>query len=152
MRCVLIRQISKPTSPLQIQSLLQVAVKRVLPGGRRNDIGQPTRDIESNPGLRSMAYGKLKRTVASGTISQSGTGRSLSARHIKNDLIAEMRQLSKLRHPCITTVMGAILNRTDSPMLIMEYLAFGSLYDVLRNESLQTQVDENQMHILQDIA
>lgn len=30
--------------------------------------------------------------------------------------------------------------------------AFGSLYDVLRDESLQTQVNENQMQILQDIA
>lgn len=36
-------------------------------------------------------------------------------------------------------------------MLIMEYLAFGSLYDVLRDDSLQSQVDENQMHILQDV-
>lgn len=48
--------------------------------------------------------------------------------------------------------MGAVMNRVSDPMLIMEYMAFGSLYDVLRDESLQTQVDENCMQILQDIA
>ena len=31
---------------------------------------------------------------------------------LKTDFIVEMRQLSKLRHPCITTVMGAVVSDT----------------------------------------
>ena len=192
--------------PHMIQYFVQVAVKRVLPPGKREDIDQPTRDVESNPGLQSVVHGRVKRSLASGSVGHSAATRSMSPSQIKNDLVQEMRQLSKLRHPvsfypthdmvaiiswlspsflcvlkCITTVMGmfscnvasgkrnllasshitqlslviftgAVLNRSSDPMLIMEYLAFGSLYDVLRDASLQTQVDENQMHFLQDIA
>ncbi|CAJ1957895.1 unnamed protein product [Cylindrotheca closterium] len=46
----------------------------------------------------------------------------------------EMRLLSRLRHPCITTVMGAVMNGIE-PMMVMEYMENGSLYDLLRNES-----------------
>ncbi len=34
-----------------------------------------------------------------------------------NEFIVEMRMLSRLRHPCITTVMGAVLSPTVDPML-----------------------------------
>lgn len=81
---------------LIVQPFFQVAVKRVLPPERRKD--QPTRDIESNPGLRSVAYGRARRMWASGNISQSTT-KSFTPNQIKNDLVQEMRQLSKLRHP-----------------------------------------------------
>lgn len=36
-----------------------------------------------------------------------------------NDFIVEMRLLSRLRHPCITTVMGAVVSPTVDPMLGM---------------------------------
>jgi len=53
---------------------------------------------------------------------------------LKSDFIAEMRQLSKLRHPCITTVMGAVIAKGEEPMLVMEYMNHGSL--VRYNSSL----------------
>jgi len=55
---------------------------------------------------------------------------------LKSDFVVEMRQLSKLRHPCITTVMGAVIDPLEEPMLVMEYMERGSLYDLLHNESV----------------
>ena len=71
---------------------------------------------------------------------------------LKANFVQEMRILSKLRHPCITTVMGAIIgDRNTEPMLIMECMDHGSLYDLLHNE---TMVIEGEMilPILRDIA
>jgi hypothetical protein len=34
-----------------------------------------------------------------------------------NEFVNEMRLLSRLRHPCITTVMGAVISNTVDPML-----------------------------------
>eukprot|EP00594_Rhizosolenia_setigera_P005967 CAMPEP_0178950414 /NCGR_PEP_ID=MMETSP0789-20121207/6639_1 /TAXON_ID=3005 /ORGANISM="Rhizosolenia setigera, Strain CCMP 1694" /LENGTH=1268 /DNA_ID=CAMNT_0020631137 /DNA_START=75 /DNA_END=3882 /DNA_ORIENTATION=- len=70
---------------------------------------------------------------------------------LKNDFIKEMRHLSKLRHPCITTVMGAVINKKEEPMLVMEYMDHGSLYDVLHNETMIIE-GEFVLPILRDIA
>jgi len=40
-------------------------------------------------------------------------------RKLQNEFISEMRLLSRLRHPCITTVMGAVISSTHVPMLVM---------------------------------
>ena len=54
----------------------------------------------------------------------------------KRDFVVEMRLLSRLRHPCITTVMGAVISSATDPMLVMEYMEYGSLYDLLHNETM----------------
>jgi serine/threonine protein kinase len=54
----------------------------------------------------------------------------------EEEFIAEMRVLSRLRHPCITTVMGAVISYSHDPMLVMEYMEYGSLHDLLRNETM----------------
>ena len=54
----------------------------------------------------------------------------------KQDFIKEMRILSRLRHPCITTVMGAVVSHRREPMLVMEHMQNGSLHDLLCNESM----------------
>ena len=54
----------------------------------------------------------------------------------KQEFMKEMRILSRLRHPCITTVMGAVVSHRRDPMLVMEHMQNGSLYDLLRNESM----------------
>lgn len=54
----------------------------------------------------------------------------------KNAFINEMRLLSRLRHPCITTVMGAVIQLSHEPMLVMEYCQYGSLSDLLANNSV----------------
>jgi len=52
------------------------------------------------------------------------------------EFVKEMRVLSLLRHPCITTVMGAVITGTRNPMLVMEYMDYGSLHGLLRNETM----------------
>ncbi|EKX31508.1 hypothetical protein GUITHDRAFT_83074, partial [Guillardia theta CCMP2712] len=70
---------------------------------------------------------------------------------MKHEFIEEMRLLSKLRHPCITTIMGAVVDRHGEPMLVMECMEYGSLYDLLHND---TAVIEGELilPILCDIA
>ena len=70
---------------------------------------------------------------------------------LKREFIIEMRQLSKLRHPCITTVMGAVIDRGEEPMLVMEFMQLGSLYDLLHNESMLIE-GEVILPILRDIV
>lgn len=36
----------------------------------------------------------------------------------EEEFISEMRVLSRLRHPCITTVLGAVISRSHDPMLV----------------------------------
>eukprot|EP00980_Cylindrotheca_fusiformis_P014251 scaffold3774_cov126-Cylindrotheca_fusiformis.AAC.1 len=62
----------------------------------------------------------------------------------------EMRLLSRLRHPCITTVMGAVMNGYE-PMMVMEYMENGSLHDLLRNETLYTG-GEMILQIVRDVS
>eukprot|EP00980_Cylindrotheca_fusiformis_P023385 scaffold10429_cov126-Cylindrotheca_fusiformis.AAC.16 len=70
--------------------------------------------------------------------------------HRQQEFMAEMRLLSRLRHPCITTVMGAVM-AAHEPMMVMEYMENGSLYDLLRNETLYTG-GEMILQILRDVA
>jgi len=70
---------------------------------------------------------------------------------LKSDFITEMRQLSKLRHPCITTVMGAVIDRGEEPMLVMEFMQLGSLYDLLHNDSMAIE-GEIILPILKDVV
>jgi serine/threonine protein kinase/ABC-type phosphate/phosphonate transport system substrate-binding protein len=78
-------------------------------------------------------------------------GQNDEYKKLKADFITEMRHLSKLRHPCITTVMGAVISNFDEPMLVMEYMDHGSLYDILHNETMVVD-GELLLPILRDIA
>jgi len=68
---------------------------------------------------------------------------------MRRDFIHEMRVLARLRHPCVTTVLGACLGK--EPRLVMELMAHGSLYDVLHNPSIELE-DELAVPILMDVA
>lgn len=97
---------------------------------------------------------------------------------MKLEFIEEMRILSKLRHPNITTVMGktndlhvispdipsssvishttlcfsgAVIEKGSDPMLIMEFMEHGSLQQVLLNPTMVIESDLI-LHILKDIA
>jgi serine/threonine protein kinase len=48
--------------------------------------------------------------------------------------LGEIRTISRLRHPNICLVLGAVLSK-EEPMLVMEHMEHGSLYDVLHNET-----------------
>ena len=77
--------------------------------------------------------------------------RSKTYKQLKADFIHEMRLLSKLRHPCITTVMGAVISPRDEPLLVMELMDHGSLFDLLHNETMIVEGDMV-LQILRDIA
>jgi len=55
---------------------------------------------------------------------------------MRNSFIEEMRHLSKIRHPCITTVMGAVVASDCEPMLVMECMEHGSLFDLIHNNTM----------------
>jgi hypothetical protein len=69
----------------------------------------------SSGGMRTFFFSPGKKK---GFFSSSGD----DYERLKNDFIVEMRQLSKLRHPCVTTVMGAVISKKDDPQLVMEYM------------------------------
>ena len=52
----------------------------------------------------------------------------------------EVHLLSRLRHPSIATIMGAVVDN-KSPMLVMEYMPMGSLYDVIHNPTIHMDGD-----------
>jgi len=95
----------------------------------------------SNSKKQKLGFKKLKEAIF---------GSDEYAR-LKLDFVSEMRHLSKLRHPCITTVMGAVISKKSEPMLVMEYMDHGSLYDLLHNESMVID-GELVLPILRDIA
>ena len=121
-----------------------------------------TSDIES--GMQSgFASGMNSSGMKSwAMMSQSMMGKSMipgftmrrermALRKMKEEFIEEMRYLSRLRHPCITTVMGAVIEHGEDPMLVMEYMDHGSLYDLLHNETMALDGDILKP-ILSDIA
>jgi len=55
---------------------------------------------------------------------------------MRESFIEEMRYLSKMRHPCITTVMGAVVASDCEPMLVMELMEHGSLHDLIHNYTM----------------
>jgi class 3 adenylate cyclase len=56
-----------------------------------------------------------------------------------------------VRHPCITTVMGAVISARDEPLLVMELMDHGSLFDIIHNETMHLDGDLV-LKILRDIS
>uniref|UniRef100_A0A7S1YFW9 Guanylate cyclase n=2 Tax=Grammatophora oceanica TaxID=210454 RepID=A0A7S1YFW9_9STRA len=133
----------------------RVAVKKVIPPeipqkkNASTEMVGPSNAVDTNPGLQSM------RTLYKGTVSTSPlkSSRQRKSRYekLKEDFIVEMRQLAKLRHPNITTIIGAVVHEQE-PLLIMEYMENGSLYDAIRNDTIDLNTQEDILTIAQDIA
>lgn len=87
--------------------------------------------------VSSACKGSTASTSAGMTSSYKtgSTNGRLSSRRRDRNFVGEMRILAKLRHPCVTTILGAAW-ADKHPMLIMEYMENGSLYDILHNETL----------------
>ena len=115
-------------------------------------------------GSQQITSSTLQR-ISNSSIGQNGTKgktstvemapsqvvRSKTYTQLKADFIHEMRLLSKLRHPCITTVMGAVISPREEPLLVMELMDHGSLFDLLHNETMIVEGDMV-LQILRDIA
>jgi serine/threonine protein kinase len=59
-----------------------------------------------------------------------------SHRDVRQAFVEEIRILSTLRHPCICTIMGAVISERYEPILVMELAHFGSLHDLLHNDAV----------------
>ena len=93
-----------------------------------------------------MPAGAAPAAAAAAAAVTSGSGllslaerRQLAA--LRADFAAEMRLVVHLRHPCITTVLGAVLERGSEPLLVMEHMERGSLYDLLHNDTVPLDAD-----------
>ena len=84
--------------------------------------------------------GSGSRTTSFLSFLFSGKTRMASRSRMYNNFIKEMRVISRLRHPCITTVNGAVKEKKE-PLLVMELMENGSLYELLRNETVELQGD-----------
>ena len=67
-------------------------------------------------------------------------------RREREEFTKEMRLLSKLRHPCVATVVGAVLQPDCPPVLVMEHMDLGSLHSLLHNKTMA--VDEETVRMM----
>eukprot|EP00730_Choanoeca_flexa_P009274 TRINITY_DN12619_c0_g1_i2.p1 TRINITY_DN12619_c0_g1~~TRINITY_DN12619_c0_g1_i2.p1 ORF type:complete len:1785 (+),score=431.40 TRINITY_DN12619_c0_g1_i2:732-5357(+) len=100
----------------------------------------------------SATLGKGGRfTRAARAIFGSNWGMRRRMAAMRDDFMTEMRLLSKLRHPNIVTVMGAVIDSRKEPLLILEFMEHGSLYDLMRNPNIEVDTDLV-MPIIKDIV
>eukprot|EP00045_Choanoeca_perplexa_P017593 m.257419 g.257419 ORF g.257419 m.257419 type:complete len:871 (-) comp17583_c1_seq15:2736-5348(-) len=121
----------------------EVAVKRLV---------KPSKGIRrKNPSKRARAQSQssnmtdLKTGMATGRLGmETGRlgmttvgGRSSSSQ--RASLLREMRTVSRLRHPCITSILGAVIDDKE-PMFVMECLD-GSMESLLYNKEVDVDMD-----------
>ncbi|KAL3940226.1 MAG: hypothetical protein SGBAC_005186 [Bacillariaceae sp.] len=176
----------------------QVAVKRVIPAKSRaaveskDDYWDPQdktdrtgkesteRYPSQNCGPRPNNAGLQSGSSVSRRVNDVEIGSNKrSWQKLRTNFVEEMRILSKLRHPCICTVMGmssnnwkfmcccmnfsyfaalfgfctegAVIGNNEEPMLVMEYMDYGSLHDLLKNDTMSIN-EEIILPILRDIS
>ena len=126
-----------------------------------NSIDIGLKSVGRSKGSMMSTYGTTRRWWGSGSLmprrgffyrSDTMSGGPMHHRRLKADFVTEMRHLAKLRHPNITTTMGAVLTHGEEPMMVMEYMVHGSLYDAMRNETINLNSKEDILTIVQDIA
>ena len=137
----------------------QVAVKRVIPPriqqpdkssdslfqSKRMSTIMEIKNKSTTMSIRSSTYFDFNHAINS-TLTES-----IEFSKLKDEFVSEMRLLSKLRHPCITTVMGAVVSGWEEPLLVMELMDHGSLFDILHNETIFVEGDVV-LPILRDIS
>jgi ABC-type phosphate/phosphonate transport system substrate-binding protein len=133
--------------------------------------------VEKILGGGSTSKGTKSRSSGRSSLGYRTTA---SLQKLQQDFVREMRILSKLHHPCIgkkgiwklslfqlntydtyyccfcllpiaVSVMGAVCNFQDEPMLVMEYMELGTLYDLLHNECFVID-GETLLPMMQDIS
>lgn len=138
----------------------QVAVKKLNSAiHRRKDRftameeGQPsstqfTRTDSPRHSIRSRGYSVHDHSEASETRSSCV---EFGVRSPPICFEADMRLLTSLRHPCLTTIMGALVTKKNEHLLVMEYMEHGTLWDLLHNETVDFEGDLV-LSILSDIT
>lgn len=91
------------------------------------DFGPRQRWVWLFPWLKRNSYKYRFKEAIFGGKEGSSHGKTWHARlcpwfdaHVRaeEDFMAEMRILSRLRHPCVTTVLGAVVSSSHDPMLV----------------------------------
>ncbi|CAJ1951408.1 unnamed protein product [Cylindrotheca closterium] len=120
-------------------------------------------NVTDNIGMKSVGENSMPHILTmtgsvregSNPLKMSSNGRNSAGegtrRQLRKTFMREMRYLSKLRHSCIATVMGAVVEHGMEPMLVLEYMELGSFYDVLHNETMFIE-SSVMLHILQDVS
>jgi hypothetical protein len=108
-----------------------------------------SRDVA--PSIIGTVVSGLNSQVFLGSKAKSGIASRGGYENLQRMFLQEMRMLAKLRHPCIVQVMGAVMKRGTEPMLVMECMDHGSLYDLLHNETVELDAEVS-LPILRDIA
>ena len=143
-----------------------VAVKKTIPGESTDEALGSSTGMDAGlasaltTGTASMKDGGLRSGRGSngghesrgmwsrGSYGTPGSLPPLSRKKLRQEFTQEMRILAKLRHPCITTVMGAVIS--DDPLLVMECMSNGSLRDLLSNQTFPLD-PELSLPLLRDI-
>mmetsp|Transcript_20453 Transcript_20453/g.38776 ORF Transcript_20453/g.38776 Transcript_20453/m.38776 type:complete len:1185 (-) Transcript_20453:69-3623(-) len=123
----------------------KVAVKHVLPmlmngsskGSSSNNMGTMSQVGTTSGMLWSSKYHSSSKSSSGDKRSSGHTVRKESQSYAKrkDELIEEMRHLSRIRHPCITSILGVVMEKDEEPMIVMEFMERGSLYDILQNRT-----------------
>ena len=100
---------------------------------------RPKTQSRSKPGNRNQG-GKSSFSTTGAAACMWATKVFGSKKHVKKDqatidLVEEIKILTMIRHPCITAFMGAVDVEGPSPMLVLECMSGGSLYDRLHNKT-----------------
>lgn len=105
----------------------RVAVKRLIPpagisekaGNMSNSIGvNKSTDLENGVPQHGSQDVSIDAVFSIGaTAIWAGSGKRSSGKMDQHLFVQEMRIISKIRHPCIATVMGAVLERGTAPMV-----------------------------------
>lgn len=102
--------------------------------GRRDSIGRMMRRL-STVGLESVTG--VSSMLSSLAYSHSSSPKSTSmSKESLEQFQKEMRNLIGLRHPCIATLMGIVVDKAGPPLIVMELMEHGSLRGVLSNKSI----------------
>lgn len=119
-------------------------------GSEEEHFDQNERSRLSRLGSKEGKRAHIGSAVDSGTVSFDGNGVpvKMSNSELRKSFIQEMRLLSKLRHPCITTVMGAVLG--EKPLLVMELMQYGSLRELLSNQTFPLDPEQT-LPLIRDI-
>jgi len=91
-------------------------------------------EIDFGENIGTGGYGQVKKAIWRGT---EVAVKTLITSHISNDIrnafITEVQVMTALRHPNVVLFMGAS-TKPPNMFIVMEFMALGSLHDVLHNE------------------
>lgn len=139
-----------------------VAIKGVFPDGKpipKSDTlacmgSTSSSNLESgNTATTETSLGESILSCDGSNINQipvtTNIAKGVTFKKVRRNFVEEMRTLSKLRHPCITTVMGAVLE-SQKPLLVMELMDNGSLRDLLSNQTFPLDAEQT-LPMIRDI-